>query len=154
MRALRTILAAAIGAAFILLVCRIVPLTPDLSDWGGRQFPRSYLLPLALLAIAGYLGGWVAGRISPITGRLSGMLATILAGVIAVAWDTGAPMLVPLFHHPAYPVFSDHALLALAVLLVGGHLGGLRVERCAMNRLESASKAMEEARRDVPVNPK
>ena len=102
-----------------------------------------------LLAIVGYLGGWGAGRVSPLTGRLSAMLASIIAGVVAIGWDISAPILTPLFHHPAYPIFSDHALLALAVMLVAGHLGGLRVERGVLNRSVTASKAVEETSRGV-----
>lgn len=45
------------------------------------------------------------------------------------AWDLKIRLIQPLLHHPAYPVFSDHTLFALAMLLVAGHLGGLRVEK-------------------------
>jgi len=71
------------------------------------------------------------------TGRLCGMLAVIIAGVVAIGWDTGSQVLRPLWHHPAYQVFSDHALLAIAILLVAGHLGGLRVERSAAKATEN-----------------
>lgn len=129
MSALRTIIGALIGAVINLAVCRLIPFEPDLTDWGGLAYPRSFLFPLLILAVVSYCSGWIAANVSPSTGRLTGMLASILVGVAAIGWDTGASVLAPLFNHPAYPVFSDHTLLAVAVLLVGGHLGGLRVER-------------------------
>ncbi|GAG16935.1 unnamed protein product, partial [marine sediment metagenome] len=129
MLTLRTILGTLLGAAVNLAVCRIIPFTPDLTDWGGRAYPRSYLVPLLILAVISYASGWLAARVSPKTGRLAGMLAGIVVAVIVILWDINVPLLAPLFHHPAYPIFSDHALLALAVLLVGSHLGGTRVER-------------------------
>ena len=150
MRILRTIVGALIGAAVILILCRLVPFSPDLTDWGGRSFPRLYLLALLILALIGYFGGWSAARVSPSAGRISGMLASLIAGVLVIGWDLGAPLLKQLFHHPAYPVFSDHALLALAALLVGGHLGGLRVERGAMNRCATAPKHAGEPSQEVP----
>ena len=125
---IRTILGALVGSIFCLAAFRFIPFTPDLSDWGGRAYPRTYLFPLIIVAVIGYIGGWVGAKASPVTGRLCGMLSSIIAVVISIGWNTGSMILMPLFHHPAYPVFSDHALLALSVLLVCGHLGGLRVE--------------------------
>jgi hypothetical protein len=135
MTLLKTIAGAILGAVLILLLARLVPLTPDLSDWGGKAFPRSYLTPLILLGVISYVAAWVGAQLCPETGRLSGMLSAILAGAVAIGWHFQTPMLEPLFHHPAYPMFSDHALLALAILLVAGHLGGLRIERAFVNRI-------------------
>jgi hypothetical protein len=129
MHTVRTILGAIIGALVNLALCRMIPFSPDLSDWGGLAYPRSYLVPLLIFALISYVSGWIAAGFSARTGRLTGMLASLIAAVINVGWNMHAPLLEPLLHHPAYPIFSDHALLALAVLLVGGHLGGLRVER-------------------------
>ena len=129
---LRTILGAVLGSIFCLAVFRYMPFTPDLSDWGGKAFPRTYLFPLLVVAIVSYIGGWFAAKVSPVTGRLCGMLSSLIAAVVSIGWNTGSMILMPLFHHPAYPVFSDHALLGLAVLLVSGHLGGLRVEKIIM----------------------
>lgn len=129
MPVLRPVAGAALGTALILLLSKIVPFSPDLSDWGGRAFPREYLGPLIAVAVIGYLGGWVGAMVSPGTGRLVGMIASIVSVAVIIGWGYSAPLLEPLFHHPAYPTFSDHALLATAVLLVSGHLGGLRVER-------------------------
>ncbi len=136
----RTILGSLIGAAINLLVFRLLPFAPDLSDWGGRAFPRSYIIPLFIVAIISYITGWIAAKFSPVTGRLCGMLAALITGAVAIGWDTGANILEPLFHHPAYPVFSDQTLLALALLLVGGHLGGARVERTAANVTDTEIK--------------
>ena len=135
----RTLAGAVAGALLNLIIFRIIPFTPDLSDWGGRAYPRSYILPLIIVAIVGYFSAWLVSKISPSTGRLIGMLASILTAAAAIGWSTGAKILEPLFHHPAYPAFSDHALLALAILLVAGHLGGLRVEKFS-RKLESASE--------------
>jgi uncharacterized membrane protein YeaQ/YmgE (transglycosylase-associated protein family) len=137
---IRTIFGAAVGAALILFVSKAIPFTPDLSDWGGRAYPQSYLLPLIILAIVGYISGWIGAKLSPETGRLTGMLASIAAGAVIIGWKFDAPILRPLFHHPAYPVFSDHALLALAVLLACGHLGGMRVEKGHASRIAKASQ--------------
>jgi hypothetical protein len=126
---LRTISGAIVGAIMILLISWAIPITPDLSDWGGKAFPCEYLTPLLILTLISYFSAWVGAKFSPRTGRLVGMLAAILAGVVALGWDTRIALFKPLFHHPAYPVFSDHTLLALAMLLVAGHLGGLRVEK-------------------------
>jgi hypothetical protein len=128
----RTILGAALGSIFCLAVFRFIPFTPDLSDWGGKAFPRTYLFPLLVVAIVSYIGGWIAAKVSPVTGRLCGMLSSLIAAGASIGWNTGSMILMPLFHHPAYPVFSDHALLGLAVLLVGGHLGGFRIEKGIM----------------------
>jgi len=130
----RTFAGAVIGAVINLVIFRLIPFAPDLTDWGGRAYPRSYILPLIIVAIVAWLSAWLAAKISKSTGRLTGMLSSLLTAVVVIGWDTGAKILEPLFHHPAYPVFSDHALLALAVLLVAGHLGGSRVERLAMTR--------------------
>ena len=59
---------------------------------------------------------------------------SLFTSVIVIGWETGANVLDPLFHHPAYPAFSDHALLALAILLVSGHLGGSVVERASIKK--------------------
>jgi hypothetical protein len=126
---LRTIFGAAVGAVIILTISRLIPYTPDLSDWGGRAYPQTYLTPLIILAVVGYIGAWVGARFSGETGRLTGMLAAIIVGALAIGWKFDASIFKPLFQHPAYPVFSDHTLLALAVLLTCGHLGGMRVER-------------------------
>lgn len=126
---LRTITGAILGAIICLAAFRLIPFTPDLSDWGGRAFPRTYLFPLIIVAVISYAGGWIAAKVSPVTGRLCGMISSIITAAVSIGWDTGSMILMPLFHHPAYPVFSDHALLGLAVLLIGGHLGGLRVEK-------------------------
>ncbi|MFH1675525.1 MAG: hypothetical protein ABIC40_00770 [bacterium] len=134
MSVFKTILGALIASVLFLAVVRFIPWNPDLSDWGGRAFPRSYLEPLIILAILSYLMGWTAGKISPVTGRLSAMLAGIISGGLIVAFDIGSNLLRPLFHHPAYPVFSDQALLALAVLLTAAHLGGLRCEKNAVQK--------------------
>jgi hypothetical protein len=137
---LKTILGAIIGAGLILSISRVIPFHPDLSDWGGRAYPQSYLTPLIVLAAISYISGWLGAQISPVSGRLCGMLGSLLAGAAIIGWSYGGTLMTPLFHHPAYPMFSDHALLALAVLLVCGHLGGLRVERAFLNRNpESAS---------------
>jgi hypothetical protein len=137
---LKTVLGAIVGAGLILLISRIIPFHQDLSDWGGRAYPQSYLTPLIILAILSYFSGWIGAHISPVSGRLCGMLASLITGAAIVGWGYGGTMMTPLFHHPAYPLFSDHALLSLAVLLVCGHLGGLRIERAYLNRNpESAS---------------
>ena len=136
---LRTLAGAVAGAIINLIIFRLIPFTPDLSDWGGRAYPRSYILPLIIVAIVGYFSAWLASKISPSTGRLIGMLASILTAAAAIGWSTGSKVLEPLFHHPAYPSFSDHALLALAILLVAGHLGGSRVEKFS-RKAESASE--------------
>lgn len=132
----RTAFGAIIGAIVASIVFRFVPFSPDLNDWGARIYPRAYLLPLLAVAIISYLSGWIAAKFSPVTGRLCGMFAMILAAVLALGWNFSGGLLTPLFHHPAYPIFSDHALLALAVMLVGGHLGGLRVEKSAARATE------------------
>ena len=147
---LRTIAGAIVGAALILLLSLAIPITPDLSDWGGRAFPRSYLAPLIILAFISYISTWVGANMSPRTGRLCGMLASIAAGAVAIGWNFGARLLEPLFQHPAYPVFSDHALLALAVLLVSGHLGGLRVERGFLSRAVERTSAIPESHQMFP----
>ncbi len=142
---LRTILGSILGAALNLLIFRLLPFSADLSDWGGRSYPRTYLLPLLIVAIVSYVSGWVAAKLSPSTGRLCGMFASIIAAVVVIGWDTQAKVLEPLFHHPAYPIFSDHALLALAVLLVGGHLGGARVEKTSARAKEGVESASKQA---------
>ncbi|HDS30414.1 MAG TPA: hypothetical protein ENN67_05150 [Firmicutes bacterium] len=129
MDAVKIIFGAIVGSIINLTLCRIIPITPDLSDWGGRTFPVSYLVPLLIFAVVSYIGGWVAGAFSPRTGRLAGMLSGIIVAVVAIKMNFQAPIIQPLLNHPAYPIFSDHALLALAVLLVGSHLGGLRIEK-------------------------
>ena len=140
---LRTIVGSLLGAGLNLLVFRLLPFAPDLTDWGGRSYPRSYVLPLLIVAIVGYATGWLGAKVSPVTGRLCGMLAALITGAWVIGWDTGAKVLEPLFHHPAYPVFSDHALLALAVLLVAGHLGGARIERAVGHVKDDESAASE-----------
>jgi len=140
---LRTILGALLSAVTALVIFRVLPYAPDLSDWGGRAFPRSYILPLLVVAVVSYVSAWIWARLSPVTGRLCGMIGMILAAIAAIGWDTGSRVLEPLFHHPAYPVFSDHALLALAILLVGGHLGGLRVEKTSRQVRRERPKAIE-----------
>jgi hypothetical protein len=129
MTTLRTIAGSILGAIIGLAILRFIPFTPDLTDWGGRVYPRTYIFPLTIVAVVSYFSGWFAAKLCPVTGRLIGMLVSILIGAVAIGWDTGATVFDPLFHHPAYPIFSDHALLALAILLVAGHLGGLRVEK-------------------------
>lgn len=137
---IRTIIGAVLGSIICLAILRFIPFSPDLTDWGGRVFPRTYLLPLLIVAIVSYAAGWIGAKISPVTGRLCGMLSSIIAAIAGIGWNTGSLVLLPLFHHPAYPVFSDHALLALAVLLIGGHLGGLRVEKSLhSNKLENVN---------------
>jgi len=126
---IRTIFGALIGAIIALTIFYVIPFTPDLSDWGGRAFPRSYITPLIIVTITGYISAWIGAKFSPDTGRLSGMFAAIVTGIVIIAFSYNPDLLSPLFHHPAYPVFSDHTLLALALLLVAGHLGGLRVEK-------------------------
>ena len=135
----RTLAGAVAGALLNLSIFRIIPFTPDLSDWGGRAYPRTYILPLIIVAIVGYFSAWLVSKMSPSTGRLIGMLASILTAAAAIGWSTGSKVLEPLFHHPAYPSFSDHALLALAILLVAGHLGGSRVEKSS-RKMESPSE--------------
>jgi len=145
MSAFRTISGALIGSALFLIVTRFIPWNPDLSDWGGKAFPRSYLGPLIILAILSYLMGWTAGKISPVTGRLSAMLAGIISGGLVMTIDFGSNFLKPLFHHPAYPVFSDQTLLALAVLLTAAHLGGLRCERNIVKKTNGAAETASAA---------
>jgi len=135
----RTLAGAVAGALLNLIIFRIIPFTPDLSDWGGRAYPRTYILPLIIVAIVGYFSAWLVSKMSPSTGRLIGMLASILTAAAAIGWSTGSKVLEPLFHHSAYPSFSDHALLALAILLVAGHLGGSRVEK-SLRKMEPASE--------------
>jgi ABC-type thiamin/hydroxymethylpyrimidine transport system permease subunit len=65
------------------------------------------------------------------------MFASIITGATIIGWNFSGNIIEPLFHHPAYPVFSDHTLLALAILLVAGHLGGVRVEKTAASIVES-----------------
>ena len=125
----RTILGALLGAIINLAVYNLLPFNPDLSDWGGRAFPVTYLFPLVIVAIVSYVSGWIAAKISPDTGRLCGMFGSIITAVAVIGWRLGGGVLSPLFDHPAYPLFSDQALLALAILLVAGHLGGARVEK-------------------------
>jgi len=134
----------------ILLLSTVIPFTPDLSDWGGRAFPQAYLSPLIILMLVGYVSGWVSGGFSPQTGRLCGILASILAGAAIVGLGYGGSLVKPLFHHPAYPIFSDHALLSLAVLLVSGHLGGLRVERGYLGRTAARMPDLKPASPDLP----
>jgi hypothetical protein len=131
---IRTIFGALIGAILILTIARLLPFTPDLSDWGGRAYPKSFLTPLIILAVISYMSTWIGAKFSPETGRLTGMLAALLTGAVAIGFKFDAAIFKPLFEHPAYPVFSDHTLLALAVLLTCGHLGGLRVEKGYFNR--------------------
>jgi hypothetical protein len=133
---LRTAIGAIAGAIVAILLFRFIPYSPDLTDWGARVYPRAYLFPLLVVAVISYLSGWLGAKFSPVTGRLCGMFAMILTAVAAVGWDFSGGILTPLFHHPAYPIFSDHALLALAIMLVGGHLGGLRVEKTAARATE------------------
>ena len=152
MTALRTIAGAVLTAVLILLISRVMPLSPDLSDWGGRAFPRSYLTPLLILAVISYFSGWVGAKLSPETGRLVGMLGSLAVGVTTIAGKFHAPLLEPLFQHPAYPVFSDHALLALAVLLVCAHLGGLRVEKSQIAKSTSdAAKPVDKQQDSTPI---
>lgn len=132
MPAVRMIAGSAISAVLALVVFKIIPYTPDLSDWGGRTFPRTYIEPLVMVFVVSYLAGYTAARFSPSTGRLSGMVTSLVVAIVLIGFDFSSGILNPLFHHPAYPVFSDHALLALAALLTGGHLGGLRVERSVL----------------------
>lgn len=129
MTLIKTIFGAIIGAALILILSKWIPIKSDLTDWGGKSFPPSYLFPLFMAAIIGYIGGWTGANLSPKTGRLVGMLASLTAVSAIIGWKFTSPFLATLYHHPAYPIFSDHALLAVAVLLVSGHLGGLRVEK-------------------------
>jgi uncharacterized membrane protein YeaQ/YmgE (transglycosylase-associated protein family) len=136
MAIIRSIIGGIIGAGLVLLISRFIPYHPDLTDWGGRTFPRSYLTALIILALIAYVSGWIAGRISPRTGRLSGMFSSLIAVVVTVGWSFKAPVLEQLFQHPAYPIFSDQALLAAAVLLVSGHLGGLRIEKAHLRKLQ------------------
>jgi len=140
MQLLRTIFGSAIGAILALTFYAILPFTPDLSDWGGRTFPRTYLWPLLILAIASYCFSWTGAKISGESGRLSGMLTSIIAGAVIIILNFNSDFLATLFHHPAYPVFSDHVLLALAVMLVAGHLGGLRYERSQMTHSDTDVK--------------
>lgn len=133
-----------IGCGVLLFAARFVPYSPDLTDWGGRVFPRTYLIALIILALIAYVSGWIAGRISPRTGRFSGMLSSIFASAVIIGWSFKAPLFEQLFHHPAYPIFSDHALLAVAVLLVSGHLGGLRVEKSMLSRLQKDARKSPE----------
>ena len=135
----RTLVGAVAGALLNLILLRVIPFTPDLSDWGGRAYPRSYILPLIIVAMVGYFSAWLVSKMSPSTGRLIGMLASILTAAAAIGWSTGSKVLEPLFHHPAYPSFSDHALLALAILLVAGHLGGSRIEKSS-RKVQSPSE--------------
>jgi len=137
MLALRTIIGSVVGCLLNLLVFRLIPITPDLSDWGGRGYPRTYIFPLLIVAVISYLTGWIGSKFSPRTGRICGMFASILTGAVIIGWGFSPDLITPLFHHPAYPVFSDHALLALAVLLAGGHLGGARVEKVASATTEN-----------------
>jgi len=136
----RTIAGAVAGAVINLIIFRIIPFTPDLTDWGGRAYPRSYILPLIIVAVVSYTAAWLGSKISPSTGRLTGMLASIITAAVTIGFETGSGLVEPLFHHPAYPMFSDHALLALAILLVAGHLGGARVERVAVAKEIDAEK--------------
>jgi len=139
----RTALGTIVGAVIAILFFAFIPYSPDLSDWGARVYPRAYLFPLMIAAIVSYISGWLGSRISTETGRLCGMLSMILVGICAIGWDFSGGILTPLFHHPAYPVFSDHALLALAVILAGGHLGGLRIEKTAAHTTENNQIASE-----------
>ena len=126
---IRCIAGIAVDTGLFLLLAKVIPFTPDLSDWGGGVFPRTYLFPLFILAVVGYTCAWAGAQICSRYGRLVGLLGSIISAAIVIGWDIGAPVLKPLFHHPLYPLSSDHSLLALAVLLVSGHLGGSRVER-------------------------
>jgi len=137
---IRCIVGIAVDVGLLLLFAKVIPFTPDLSDWGGGVFPRSYLLPLLILAIIGYTCAWAGAQICSRYGRLVGLLGSILSAAIVIVWDIGAPVLKPLFHHPVYPISSDHSLLALAILLVSGHLGGSRVERIFTSRQSPPAK--------------
>ena len=134
MNAIRTIAGSIAGAILGLILLRVIPYSPDLTDWGGRSFPRAYIEPLVLLFIVGYMSGFLAGQIIPKSGRLAGMLGSIILAVVIIGFDFSSDVVNPLFHHPAYPSFSDQALLALGVLLIGGHLGGFKVEKSALSR--------------------
>lgn len=92
---------------------------------------------LVILLVAGLVGGWVAARIARRRGGLHGLvavlwlvvLAAVLAGLAAVAgdsWDIGDQIGLPDW-------FSDDdvttgvvvtGVVALALLLLGGYLGG------------------------------
>ena len=147
---LRTTLGAIVGAVIAIVVFRLIPFTPDLTDWGGRAYPRTYLFPLLVTAIVSYISAWAGSKFSPETGRLCGMFSMLITAVVEVGWNFSGGILTVLFHHPAYPVFSDHALLGLAVMLVAGHLAGLRVERAAAGRAEKDRIASDAAQIPFP----
>ena len=133
MNFLRTCAGVLVGTCFNFILLRFIPFVPDLTDWGGRAYPREYVLPLMIAVAIFYMGGWLGSKLSPTTGRLVGMLASLVTVSVFIKFTGLSNILEPLFHHPAYPIFTDHALLALALILVAGHIGGFRIEKTSLN---------------------
>lgn len=122
-----------LGSTLILGIGKVLPTQVDLSDWGAGVYPRTYLLPLIILFVLSYFGGWISGKVVPEYGRLGGMVTGLTCAFFIAGYGFTSNLFSPLFHHPAYPPFSDHALLALAIMLAGCHLGGARGESCRVN---------------------
>jgi len=118
-----------IGSALGLGIFFLFPWKPDLSDWGARVYPMAYLIPLIIVFLTSYGCGWISAKFIPKNGRLVAMITGIVLLLTITGLQFSTALLKPLFHHPAYPTFSDHVLLASAIVLVGTHTGGLRVEK-------------------------
>jgi hypothetical protein len=102
---------------------------------------------LVILLVAGLVGGWVAARIARHRGALHGLvamlwlvvLAAVLAGLAAVAgdsWDIGGKVGLPSwFDDDNFTVGAIiTGVVALALLLLGGFLGGKLGDRHRHNR--------------------